>query len=329
MFRFFDRNAVGAYLLLPVLLVLLRLRLILYPTEGFIAQTDHLYTPLWYSFFGTVGAGGWASITLSILFTIFTAYSVSSLVNRFHFGDHQSLASGLFFILFTSGYVISQGLHPVHVFTWLLLIAIYRLFAGVDSESPMRFCFESSMMFSLGVMLWGKGVWFIPVYFAMVIFLRMFSIRSFIAILMGFSVPVIVSMTWYLYHDCLVSSINAFLSTMTTHIELCRTGMYTRTYLGLFVTIILWGTVNTMGEIAKLKIAESRCVRSVVVAIIAISLFVVLPYFSLEIIPAVALGGSIVVSTSIMRIRNNTHREIVTLLVVAATVFIQWKIKGT
>lgn len=329
MFRFFDRNSVGAYLLLPILLVLLRLRLIFYPTEGFIAHTDCLYTPLWLSFFGTVGAGGWASITLSIMFTIFTAYSVASLVNRFHLGDHQSLAPGLFFVLFTSGYVISQGLHPVHVFTWLMLIAFYRLCSGVESEKQMRFCFEGAMMLSLGVLLWGKGVWFIPIFLLMVILMRMLSVRSFIAILLGLALPVVISMTWYLFHDCLADSISSYLRTVNTHVEFCRTGMYTRTYLGLCVAIILWGTVNTMGEIAKLKIAESRCVRSIMIPTFVFLLFVFLPQFSLEIIPVVALGGSVVVSTSIMRIRDARRREVVTLLVLLATVFIQWKIKGT
>ena len=330
MFRLFNRNSIGAFLLLPVLLVLLRLRLIIHPAEGFIAQTEALYTPLWNGIFGQVEACSWVSILLSIVFTLYSAYMVMGIVNRYRFSERQSAISGMFFIVFTSGYVISQGLHPVHVFVMFMVTGIYRLFAGVEENNrPMRFCYEGAFMVSIGVLMWGKGLWFVPAFYIAMAMLRVFSLRSFLTATFGFLTPMLIASTWYFYNDQLIQVVETYWPTVTSRIEMCRTGMYTRTYLVLSAVFVAVGIVNALGEMPKLKIIESRYVRTVVWTIVVSLIFIFLPYFSLEMLNVVAVGGAVLVSAYMQRMRNERWQEIITVIFVVVTVFIQWKIKGT
>lgn len=328
MFKFFSQNTIGAYIMLPLLLVALRLRLILFPHEGFTPTTENLYTPLWTEIFGCISEGSTLSITLSIIITLVIALIINGISNRFHFTEHQSLLAALYYILLTSGFVISHGLHPIHLFAVFFCIAIICLFKAADIARPMATIYNAFFYYSIGWLFWGKGLWLMPIMFIMPYFLRAYSFRSILAALMGLSTPLITYATWLFLKNSLVGTTTQFIHTCTMHLSFFHMGAYTISYAILYALTILFAILNSIGKLTKLSITESRYTRSLIIATLLTSLLIILPQFTFETMQIVAIGGGILIATTINQIHSKTLAEFITTIMLIVTIVVQWIVKG-
>lgn len=327
MFQFFNRNTFITYIALPVLLVILRLRLILFPQQVLTAADADLYTPIWRNVFGGIAEGSTLSVALALIFCLISAYIVNSIYNNFHFAEKQSGVAGLYYVIYSSAFVSSQGLHPIHVYSLFLLSAILCLFYSAKSEKPMLSCFNGAFLMTLGWFFWGKAAWFAIAYIIIQIILRRGDPRSLLASLLGFITPLILVATYYFCQDNIHDTSNMFWRNTIAPVAFYRTGLYTRTYLGIYVFLLVVSILNVIQGMHKLNIIESRYMRSMIWLLFLSATTIALPHFSFEMLNIVAISGGLLTSTFIQRLRSSLWQEIITVGFFACTLYIQWKMK--
>lgn len=327
MFQFFNRNTFITYIALPVVLIILRLRLIIYPQQILTAADADLYTPIWRNVFGGIAEGSTLSVALALVFSLIAVYIVNSIFNNFHFAEKQSGIAGLFYLFYSSAFVSSQGLHPIHVFILFLLLAILCLFYGAKSEKPMLSCFNGAFLITLGWFFWGKAAWFVIAFLIIQIILRRGDARSLVATLLGFITPLILVSAYYFCNDTIHDTCNMFWRNTIAPVAFYRTGLYTRTYLGIYTILIIASILNAIQEMHKLSIIESRYMRSVIWLLFISASVIALPHFSFEMLNIVAISGGLLTSAFLQRVRSSMWQEIITTGFFICTLYIQWKMK--
>lgn len=324
MYRFFSRNSFLAFASLPLILILYRLRLLMSPEISYVASDADLYTPIWEMTFGAISEGSRLSIAIAIILTLITALVINSITNRYRFVEHPNNLGGLFFIILSNGFIISQSLHPISIFALLLSISIYRLFKCGLEEQPMHHCFDSAMLISISFLFWAKVIWFLPLYIIIIFTLRTINLRSFIAILLGFSVPLIIASTYYYYQGNLPEIISEYWQKMMVPVAFYKTNIFARSYIIIYAILLIVAILSNMRNMQMFKIIESRYYRVIIWLVFYSSLFIILPHFSFEMQIIIAMGGAIMISSYIMRLHRYRWQEIYTTLIAIIAWIIQW-----
>ncbi|MBP5364610.1 MAG: hypothetical protein J6Y82_01640 [Bacteroidales bacterium] len=324
MFRFFSRNSFLAYAALPVMLILYRLRLISSPEISFVAADTDLYTPLWNLVFGGIAEGSTLSVAIAIIFAFVVTLVVNALTVTFKFVEHANNLGGFFFIILSSGFIVSQSLHPVSVFAILFGTAVYRMFRGAMSESYERTCFESAFLMSTAFLFWAKTVWFVPLHAVILFTLRTVSVRSFVAILLGIASPLAIAATYFFCTDSLVPVVETYLKEMLVPTAFYKTNFFARSYIVVYALILITAILNSMRNMQKIKIIESRFCRAVIWIVFCASLFIILPLFSFEMQILIAMGGAMLLTSYVMRLPRYRWQEIFTSVLALAAWIVQW-----
>jgi hypothetical protein len=163
MYGLFSKYSFVAYALLPVVLILFRIPLFKSPEVALTSYDADLYTPLWNMLFGGVMAGSVLSIALVLVINFLTCLLVNYITNNFGFTERPTLLGGLFYIMLSSGFVVSQGFYPVSIFALLFVLALMRLFKGALLNIKEQYCFESAMIFAIGYLKSSDLVFFLTV----------------------------------------------------------------------------------------------------------------------------------------------------------------------
>lgn len=322
MYSFFSRNSFISFAALPLLLILFRLRLILSPEISFVATDNDLYTPIWNALFGTITYGSLSSVAIAIAMTFVTAIIVNSIVTS-HFSERSNLG-GMFFIILSSGFVISQSLHPINVFALLFAISIYRMFKGASAEAPMHYCFESGMLLSISYLFWAKSLFFLPLLIIMMIMLRMFNIRTLLATIMGLCVPIIVAATYYFYYDNFNQIFEIYKQCTIVPVAFYKTGFFARSYIIIYSLLLFIAILSSMRNMQTFKIVESRLYRVIIWIIFYATFFIMLPHFSFEMQILIATGGAVLLSTLVTRLHSLRIKEIFVTTTTIVAWIVQW-----
>ncbi len=323
MFEYFNRNTFATYLTMPLLLLVLRLRLFIEPRTD--AAPEGLYTPMWQSVFGGVAEGSLLSIVISLVLIVFTAYTIVGISNAFRFTDKQSSVAGLFYIIYSGGFVISQGLHPVHVFGALMMLAFAFFLVGTRYAKPMLYCFNGAMLVGIAWLFWAKTIWFLPVMFAALIMLRERNFKCLMASLMGLVLPLLMSATWWFVNDSLSTTLETYWQEAFFKPKFFPTGLYTRSYLIICGIVVILSLFSALGNLGVLKIVESRQAKTVIMTTVVMPFFIITSLFSFEMLTIAAQWASITTGAYVFRMRNRYTKEAITLLLFVASIYIQWK----
>ncbi|MCQ2203905.1 MAG: DUF6427 family protein [Bacteroidales bacterium] len=331
MYKFFDRNTVLTYVAMPVILVLLRLRLLLRPMDGYIATTigdKGQFSPLYRMVFGDIVNGSVTSIVFSLIATILAAFIVAAISNRFHFMERQSGLPGALFIILTSGFVMAQGLYPIHVFLVFFLWSVHILFAGSDCNKPMAHVFGGALFFSVACLFYAKGIVFIPFIFIAIIAMRMFNVRSFLALLMGLLAPFSIMATACFYHDSFMAVADEWWQSVIAPMMNYPAGKYSWSYLIIMGVLTTMSVLSAIAEMQKLSIIESRLVRVIIWLLVFSTVCVIFRQYSFEMLYVIASSVAILMSPWFHRMRSSLWQEVTVWIILAITIFIQWKIQG-
>lgn len=328
MYKFFSQNSILNYIALVVLLIVMRLRLILFPLRGFTPADSDLYSPLWNLIFGALAEGSPASIALSLLLTLGSALLLNYMCNKYRMFGHLSSLGGFFYIVFSSSFVISFGLHPVHVFTLLGLLAINELLTGAEYDNPSAKCFNAALLLSVGSLLWGKACLISLLFIVMMITLRIFNIRTFIVTLIGWGTPFFIGASICYCLDMLPEQIENYKQCIQTPVAFYRTSVYNKIYLALVSLVVLFSIVQTLRSLLHMKIIDSRRMRSVIWLTLISGFSITLPHFSFEMITWISIGAAVLVSSFLSQMRNAYRlQEIITTLLFACSLATSWMIR--
>lgn len=312
--------------MLPVVVVVMRLRVITSPHVGFSASDGDIYTPVWKFVFGSISMGSALSIAIALVVTLLTCFVANGINNRYHFTPRQNNLCGFFFPILSGGFVIAHGLHPVGVFMLLIGLSMFRLLAAEQQvDRAGRACFESGAIFGIAYLLWAKTLWFVPFMLIMLAMLRLFYLRNFVGMIVGILTPSLLYMGYHFFIGDWRAPYDAYRYLSVVPVALYKTGWLARSYLIFCGLVLLVSVLSLLSRLHTFKIAESRQSRVVVWLVFYMALLIMTPYFSFELLVPLAFGGALLLSMWLPTLNYNL-REALTAALVIFTIVVQWRL---
>jgi len=246
------------------------------------------------------------------------------MVGRHFLLGRQSVLPALMYGLLGSGFLPVQQLHIVWIFTFFLLLGIERIMGAAGSSRKEGRCFDAGLLTGLGSLIYAKGVFFFPVLIVVMGVLRLLTLRTFIASLLGILLPFILS-TGYFF---LQVEAEEFLFTVVSS-QLPNTGQFnhnliSQIYLPLLVVLTLMGLINLFRYMPVQKIVTRKHLKVIVWIILLMGAAALTPFFSVEITPLVAIGPAVVLAFWLDKMSRPFWRELFLWFLIGVTVAAQF-----
>ncbi|MFW6389015.1 MAG: hypothetical protein ACOCZI_00115 [Marinilabiliaceae bacterium] len=324
LYRTLHDNSLVAIILVPVIIFLLWIRVFFFDGLQPISF-DGVSMPLWDVLVRPVfGQNNILGASLSFLMVLLIALTINRVVGRYGLLGKQSVLPALMYGLLVSGFLPVQRLHVVWIFTFFLLLGIERIMGAAASSRKEGRCFDAGLLTGVGALIYAKGVFFFPVLIVVMGVLRLLTLRTFIASLLGVLLPFILS-TGYFF---LKGGADEFLLTVVLN-QLSNTGQFSHTlgsqvYLPLMVVLTLMGLINLFRYMPVQKIVTRKHLKVIVWIILLTAAATLTPFFSVEITPLVAIGPAVVFAFWLDKMTRRFWRELFLWFLVGVTIAAQF-----
>lgn len=320
-YRIFSKNSFVAFALLPVILVALRARLILDQRP---IALDEVHMPMWELFLSALRGNSYAPTALAIVLTLIGALGVNRIANVYSFTEKQSNLAGYFYIVFSSAFIMVQQLQPILLFVPFFLIGIERLFIGATQQHPMRHCFDAGLVISAATLFYGKGIWFLGLLLLGMGMMRIFNLRSFMAVCLGILLPYLFSATWYAVKQQLPAYLDQILENFLSPVAFFNHNLMSEIYLGTASLFILIGMLSAVRRMTMVKIITRKYFRFMLWMVLFPLALIFTPYFSFDVFPILAIGASVMAASLILHWQKVAWQEFLALGFLALTLLTQW-----
>jgi hypothetical protein len=320
-YRVIQKNTLLPFVLLPFFLVLAWGKLLFF-TEGDAISHD-MAMPL----FDMLNEKIKGHTLIASLITLFMAFWVMFGLNRFNSRyvllKKQSMITGILYLIIVSGYTYIQQLHPVWFFVPLMVIAIDKLFKGASVKEASVHVFNATFLVTLGSLFYGKAIYFVPMVWMIMILLNIFTLRNFLASLLGLITPLAITFGVYLVINQQKEVINLFIENLLTPSSFFNHTIYSKVYNGIIVAFILFSTIVLLSKINQMKILTRKLNRVFVWIVIYALLLAATPFFSMEIIPVIALGAAYLLAHYFESLKKAFWQELIFTILIGVTVALQ------
>ena len=311
MYQFFSRNSYLSFFALPLLLLLYRVRLLATDSISQAAADVDLYTPIWQETFGRYAQSGLVADLIAILAAYVLTLIVNHISNSFRFAGGQTNLGGMFFIIMSSGFIVTQSLHPASIFAIFFFLALHRVFKAASLEiPPMRHSYDASLLLALGTLFWAKGFLFYGFFIVLLFVIRIMSFRVFIASLLGWLTPFAIVATYYFCTDQISEMAITYWRQTFIPVAFYKTGVFSKVYIIFGILFILVSIMRTLQNLSMLKIVESNIMRAVVWCVIFFAVLIMFPHFSFEMLAMVTAAAALLAAPWVQQIRSRIKREI-------------------
>nr|WP_319400967.1 hypothetical protein [uncultured Carboxylicivirga sp.] len=324
-FQSLNRNSITAYVLLPIFLLGFWLNSFVgAEPNGF--PYDQTPMPLWSLLLGALKGNHSLSTLISMLITLVMMFGMNRIVNRFGLSNNQTAMPGYLYLFLVSGYLMAQQLHPVWFFTPLLLLAIERLFSGGPHRNPMAWCFEASFWLSVGSLFYAKGIYFMILIWMIMFILRMFSLRSILASVIGLILPYIFAFGYYFIIDKSAWFADLAIENLISPIAFFSHTIFSQVYNGIIIFMVFMAILAVVRIMPVVKIITRKYFRIFIWLIVLAIVASLTPYYSLEVVPILAIGSSIVLSRFLNAIKKPIIQEVIFILLFVLSLSAQFLI---
>ncbi len=331
LYRIFHSNSMNALALSFLLMLLLWGRVFFYggPEPLSLQGAD---MPLWSSVIVPVcGQSAFLAATFAFLMAFTIGFSLNRLVSRYGLLQQQSMLALVIYALLVSGFLSVQRLNPVWVFTLFFLPGLDRVLGASSSGSHVASgvqtrCFDAAFLTALGSLFYAKGLFLFPIVWVAMGLLRLFTLRSFIASVLGLIFPYAVSAGYYFF----MGRTTEFSSLVIENL-LSNTGQYShhpasKIYLALLLLFALIAVVNLVRYMPVQKIITRKYFRVIIWLILMAAATGLSPFFSIELIPVFSLGLAIAIAFWMEKIRVLWWREVLLWVLIATAVSAQFMV---
>lgn len=324
-FQSLNRNSITAFVLLPLFLLGFWLNSFVGPqTSAF--PFDETPMPLWSLLLGALKGNHFLSTLISMLITLVMMLGVNRIVNRFGLSNNQTAMPGYLYLFLVSGYLMAQQLHPVWFFTPLLLLSIERLFSGGPHRKPMAWCFESTFWLSVGSLFYAKGIYFLILIWMIMFILRLFSFRAILASVLGAILPYIFAFGYYFLIDKFTWFADLAIENFVSPVAFFSHTIYSQVYNGIVIFMVFLAILAVVRIMPMVKIITRKYFRIFIWLIVLGIIAALTPYYSLEVVPILAIGAAIVLSRFLNAIRKTIIQEVLFVLLFVLTLAAQFLI---
>ena len=324
-FQSLNKNSIIAFVLMPLFLIGFWLNsFIVQQSSGF--PFDQNPMPLWNLLLGALKGNHLFTTLISMLIALVMMFGVNRIVNRFGLSNIQTALPGFLYLFLVSGYLMAQQLHPVWFFTPLLLLSIERLFSANGQRKPMAWCFESAFWLSVGSLFYAKGIYFLIVVWMIMFILRLFSLRAILASIIGAVLPYLLSLGYYYLTGRMGWFADLILENFISPVAFFSHTIYSEVYNGVVIFLVFVAILAVFRIIPTVKIITRKYFRIFIWLIVLAIVAALTPYYSLEVVPILSIGASIVLSRFFNAIRRPIIQEVIFFLLIGITLAAQFLI---
>jgi hypothetical protein len=296
LYRTLHNNSLTAFILIPFILLLFWVRVFLFEGIQPISFAG-ISMPLWDWLVRPVfGQSAFWSALFSYVLALMIAFTVNRMVGRYGLLGRQSVLPALMYGLLISGFLTVQRFHVVWVFTLFFLLGIERIMGAVSASHKETRCFDAALLAGFGALMYAKGLFFYPLLIVVMGVLRVLTLRSFIASLMGLLLPFVLSAGYFF----LLGNTQEFLVYLVLNL-FTNTGQFSHNiasqiYLSLMVLLTLMAIINLVRYIPMQKILTRKHFRVIIWLTLLTAIACLTPFFSFEITPLLAVGPAVVLA---------------------------------
>lgn len=290
-----NSNRVGALFLAPLIAVIaffISFKLQLPQLEIF--TEDGM--PLW-NYVNRLLEGS-TTLTIALGFTI--AFVIGLIINRmtnkYLLFRKPTFLPAVLFVILSSAFVEYQKVNPAWIFALFYVLALDRFFTASMSENGAESCFNGALLYSIGTLFYGKGLLFAPVLWFIMIGLRTFNLRTFLASIIGlglpylilFFVPIEISQQRDLY-DLIVYNmfLNVSMKSFPIHLYI---------YFGFIGLVMLLSLISIVGKYSSKKLSTRNFYKIFIISVLFLFGLSLTRLFSVELIPVAAIGASFMIT---------------------------------
>ena len=294
-FKKVHNNDSLSYILVPVFLLVFWIKSL---GEGYVPESfgDIAPMPLWGMVLKVMKGSRFVASFIVVILALLSAIGVNRFVNRYRLLNKPTFLAGVVYILLVSGFVEVQYIQPVWFFVPLLLLSVEKLFIAHGKHKPMAYSFDAALWFSVGTLFFGKGLFFYLFILIVMYILRVFTLRSILASLLGLILPYVFAFTYYFVTDKMDLFEEIMYVNLFSPVAFFSHSVISKIYVFMMVILVLFALINVARQMPSFKIFTRKQYRVFNWLVILSLIAAMTPFYSVEMIPVVSIGSSIVIA---------------------------------
>lgn len=189
------------------------------------------------------------SKALSLLLTVLNVFFISQLNNRYSIIRTRSFLPVLFFSMLIASWHNTHSIALAHLALSLFLIALYVFYGIYRNRNASEQAYTSSMLVALASLIYGPIILFIPVFWIGLSLLYSFSVRTFLATLLGTLTPWALFLAINYYTEPDLNWLYPIGESFQLGVEVLSRPINELIYLALLIIIAIIGLVGITSNI--------------------------------------------------------------------------------
>jgi hypothetical protein len=267
-----------------------------------------------------------AGTILALMFVILLAFLILKLNIQYAFIRVRTFLPPSLFILITSGMHDLHAMHPVYPAAIFLILAIDRIFDTYDKDVIHSNAFDSGIFLAIGSLFYMNLVFFFPLLWIGFLILKpKVNWREYVLSTLGFILPWLVAVTFYLATGRSEELIQTLQSNITFHQIFLRDNLPIQIYSGFLIVLTLLGSVSLLSQFDGKKISSRRFFKTLFwIFLISVVLTIANRAVSQEIIILLAIPLSYLISNYMIFMKRPFWGEFLLYLLVAGVIYLQF-----
>jgi hypothetical protein len=219
-----------------------------------------------------------------------------------------------------------HAMHPVYPAAIFLILAIDRIFDTYDKDVIHSNAFDSGIFLAIGSLFYMNLVFFFPLLWIGFIILKpKVNWREYVLTTLGFVLPWLVAVTFYLATGRNEELIQTLQSNITFHQIFFRDNLPIQIYSGFLIVLTLLGSVSLLSQFDGKKISSRRFFKTLFwIFLIAVVLTIANRAVSQEIIVILAIPLSYLISNYLIFMKRPFWGEIFLYILLAGVIYLQF-----
>ena len=266
-----------------------------------------------------------SSIT-ALIFTILLAFLILKLNVQYTFIKLRTFLPPCLFILITSGIPDLHAMHPVYLATLFLVLSIDRIFNSYDKEIIHSNAFDAGIFLAIGSLFYLNLIFFFPLlWFGFIILKQKVNWREYILTTIGFVLPWLAALTYYLIVDRQDELWYILQMNLTSHQIFLRENLPIQIFIGFLVLLTLMGSLFFLSQYDGKRISSRKFFKVFFwIFLISIILIAANPAVSQEIIIILALPLTYLISNYFILMKRQFWGEVFLYILVAGVLYLQF-----
>jgi hypothetical protein len=273
----------------------------------------------------------WRNAQMASFTSLFLAFMVMFGLNRFNTKylllKRPSILPGIMYLILVSGFTSVQMLQPVWFFAPLFLLALEILFNSIHRKEHAAEIFNASFLLSVGSLFYAKGLFFLPFLWWCMMLLNTIRFRYVLASLLGTAIPYLFTLSFFFFFNKTQELLTTLQENFLSPVAFLNNQLIPELYLGLLIALTILSILVVFRLLSTLKIVTRKYYKVFVWLVIFAGIFAITPFYTLEIIPIMGIGGALLLANFFDNVRSNFWKELIFSLLLIITLLVQLLVK--